>query len=92
MGFPEADCLDVISLGEHIKRLHILQPIATCRQALAVAGERSRVAGDVDDTCRPQRDQRLQGRARTSGPRWIEDRGVKAPGQVRQNVLGRRFV
>ncbi len=50
------DALDVLGVGEHVYRGHVLETISTVSQNAKVAGERRRVAGYVGDLRRAELD------------------------------------
>jgi len=58
----QPDGLDVIGLREHIERLHRLEGVAAFAEDRQVAGERGRLAGDVDDPLRLGGDQGVKDR------------------------------
>jgi hypothetical protein len=65
---------------EHVDGLGAREPVAGLLvQQLEVAGERGRVAGDVDDARRPGLGQAAQGLAGQAGAGRIDDDDIGAP-------------
>src|SRR5213596_620330 len=70
-------------LREHVHRLHPLEPIALTDESPEVAGERRRVAGDVDEPARPERDEGVEG-LRMEPRAWrVGDDDLASAGGVR---------
>ena len=59
-------------LREHVEGVHALKVVANLSEVLQVAGERARVAGDVDDLLRLEVDQSLAGVRIQASPGWIK--------------------
>ncbi len=45
----QTNCLNAGSPAEHIDRLNLLNAVSGLREKLRVTGQRSRVAGDIDN-------------------------------------------
>jgi hypothetical protein len=61
----------MVRLGEHVEGLDGLEGVAALAEHRRVAGQRGRLAGDVDDPLQCWRDQRVQDRPFSISPLGI---------------------
>jgi len=81
------DALDVIGLGKHIYRLHLLQLEAIITEDTQVARQGGRVAGNVHDLGRLAGSQRLQHGPVASRPRRVQEDRIRVQGETGEDNL-----